>query len=164
MVLLAGFPRQLRANSRPDAQTYSVVPGHYAVHGQRPDQPAPGAAYYLSEGTIAVFKGSPDQADPEPPAEKLSPVYALMPGGSPAVPTGLVFIRFGEGTAVNARAAELERAGYEIAETLPYAPNAAWVRARSGSITDALSGITALEKLPGAESVELQMLMESARR
>jgi len=45
-----------------------------------------------------------------------------------------------------------------------YAPNAAWLRARSGEIADALAGTPALDALPDLEAVEPQMLMERARR
>lgn len=158
--IFASFPQQLRVSSRPGAQTYSLMPDYYAIHGQQPGQSAPDAAYLLNDATIAVFKGSPDAAAPN----KLSPVYTLVAGGSPAVPTGLVFIRFAEVVPVVERQEEIKKAGYEVTESLAYAPNAAWLRARSGNIAAALAGLEALEKLPDVESVEPQLLMESARR
>lgn len=164
MDTFASFPRQILVSSRPGSQTYTLMPGYYAIHGQQPGTPAPDAAYLFNEGTIAVFKGSPDQATVAPAPDKLSPVYTLLPGGSPAVPTGLIFIRLEEGVPVGERKDKIKGAGYEVAESLAYAPNAAWLRARSGNIADALAGLKALEKLPDVESVEPQMLMESGRR
>ncbi len=97
-------------------------------------------------------------------AGKLSPVYTLHPGGSMAVPTGQVFIRFADGVNVEERREEIETAGYKIAQKLDYAPNAAWLRASSGSIAEALSGIDKLQKLKDVENVEPQMLMHAPRR
>lgn len=164
MDILAKFPKQIRANPTDRAQTYRLIADHYAVHGLQSGEAAPDAAYVLHEGTIAVFKGSPDPALAAGTPEKLSAVYALTPGGSPAVPTGLVFIRLAEGLAIAEREEAIKNAGYEVAETLPYAANAAWLRARSGGIADALASLAALEKIPSVESVEPQMLMESVRR
>lgn len=76
----------------------------------------------------------------------------------------MVFVRFTEGVTADERAEEIRRAGYEISERIDYAPNAAWLRADSRSIVDALKRIKALEQMPGIENVEPQMLMASARK
>lgn len=137
---------------------------YYAEHGRQPDTPAPGAALLFNGGAIAVFHGKPARdKDLQPPAA-LGPVYELHPGGAPAVPTGLVFIRFREGVDVTSRQQEIEGTGYEVAQKPPFASNAAWLRARSGNIADALTGIPKLEALPDVENVEPQMLMESTPR
>ncbi|MBC8029195.1 MAG: hypothetical protein H7Z16_03715 [Pyrinomonadaceae bacterium] len=164
MDILAKFPPQIAVSSRPGAQTYTLMPGYYALHGQRSGTDVPAPAYVINEGKVGVFKGSPDPAIVTNAPDKVSPVYLLSPGGSPAVPTGLVFIRFTDGVEVGERLGEIKKAGYKVAETLAYAPNAAWLRAQSGNIADALAGLKALEKIPSVESVEPQMLMESARR
>ena len=62
------------------------------------------------------------------------------------------------------RRAEIEAAGYEMAQALDYAPHAAWVRARSGRIADALNGLRRLEAIPDVENVEPQMLTPRAAR
>lgn len=85
-------------------------------------------------------------------------VYTTQPGGSHATPTGRIFIRFADGLDVADRAAEIEAAGYKIAETLAYATNAAWLTERSGSIGRALAGIKKLESIRDVENVEPQML------
>ncbi len=163
MDVFASFPQQIPVSSRPGAGTYKLMPGYYAIHGTQPGAPNRDAVQLFNEGSIAVFKGSPDEAKVVAP-DKLSPVYALAPGGSPAVSTGLIFLRLAEGSPVGKLKEEIKGAGYEVAESLAYAPNAAWLRARSGKIEDALAGLKALEKLPDVESVEPQMLMASARR
>jgi hypothetical protein len=81
-----------------------------------------------------------------------------------AVPTGRVFIRFADDIKAGDREAEIRAAGYEVDQQVDYAPNAAWLRARSGSIADALKGIDALRKVTGVENVEPQMLMQASYR
>jgi hypothetical protein len=73
-------------------------------------------------------------------------------------------LRFREGASARESSTDIARAGYEIASVLDYAPNAAWARAATGSIEDSLRNLAALRALPGVESVEPQMLMESRRR
>ena len=155
------YPQEVRAAV--GKSIYKLSPELYAVHGRRSGTPAPGADDLFNDGKIAVYRGAPDKAAAEAP-EELGPVYTLQPGGSPAVPTGLVFIRLRDGVPIAASEAEITNAGYEIAERVEYAPNAAWLRARSGDIADALKGIERLTSIPDVENVEPQMLMASARR
>ena len=164
MDFLAKFPRKLAANSTAGAPSYELVPDLYAVHRKQAAGPADRAEYLLNDGKIAVFKLDAKGATSAAQDGKVSAVYTLVSGGSLAVPTGLVFVRFADGTEVKAREKELNNAGYEVTETLAYAPNAAWLQARSEDIADSLNGLAALAKLPNVEGVEPQMLMESARR
>ena len=96
--ILAKYPQQVEARTgagtEPASAIYTLLPGFYAVHGRQPGTPAPEAAYLFNDGAIAVFQGAPDQAEVGAAAEKPGPVYALQGGGSPAVPTGLILIRF----------------------------------------------------------------------
>ena len=158
------YPRQIRANMASSAPLYVLKSDQYAVHQRSPDLPAPDAALLLDDGAIAVFQGEPDEATEASQAGDLSPVYGLQPGGVPAVPTGRVFVRFAEGVKAESRRQEIGRAGYELVESPVYAPQAAWLRARSGETADALAGIPKLEQLPDVENVEPQMLMERTRR
>ena len=154
------YPRRVRHSTAPRAARYEILPGHYAVHRRSADAAAPeDALYVLDDGAIAVFEGSPGEARGE-----VGPVYALGPGGTPAVPTGRVFVRFKEGTKAEDQRKEIKQAGYEIEEVPAYAPHSAWVRALSGEIDDALKGIEGLEKLPDVENVEPQMLTQSVKR
>jgi hypothetical protein len=91
-------------------------------------------------------------------------VYTSLPEGSPAVPTGRVFIRFKDGVKVADRNSDIEDAGYKIAEKIDYAENAAWLSERSGSVAKALAGIEKLESIKGVENVEPQMLMKRAAK
>ncbi len=164
MDFLAKFPRKLIAGSKAGGPSYELATDFYAVHRQRVDEHVEGAEQFLDDGKIAIFKLGPDGGTTAARHGKVSAVYTLVSGGSLAVPTGLVFVRFADGIDVNERKEELSKAGYEVTETLAYAPAAAWLKTRSEDIADALNGLAALERLPNVESVEPQMLMESARR
>ncbi|MBD2677336.1 MULTISPECIES: hypothetical protein [Nostoc] len=157
------YPQQIYVGSNRSAVSYTRHPGYYAIRYNQPDKVAPGAILQLNEGAIsttgyayAIFSGEPNQSEKNP----LSPVYTLEPNGSLAVPTGLVFIRFAEGVDVESQHEAINRAGYEIEQSLAYAPQAAWLRPKSGNIADAIAGISRLEAIPNVENVELQMLME----
>lgn len=159
--LFSEYPGQVRASTQRPGARFVRRPGYYAEHGRQQDTPARGAELVLNDGRIAVFQGEPADKKRDSPSNTFSPIYELQPGGSPAVPTGLVFIRFREGVDIASRKQEIERSGYEIAQRVPYASNAAWLRAISASIADALAGIPKLEALPNIENVEPQMLMGS---
>lgn len=94
----------------------------------------------------------------------LGPVYRRDPGGGLAVPTGRALVRFSEGVAADDQRDELAKAGYAVEEILRYAPHAAWVRASSGEIADALRDLSRLEELAQVENVEPQLLSEAAPR
>jgi len=160
----ARYPQQIRANMSASAPLYVRKADHYAVHQRSPDLPARGAVLLLEDGAIAVFQGRPDEANIAGQAGRLGPVYGLQPSGLPAVPTGRVLVRFAAGIKADSRRQEIEQAGYELVESLAYAPQAAWLRAQSDDIAHALAGLSRLEQLPDIENVEPQMLMESVRR
>jgi hypothetical protein len=154
------YPSEIRFSSQQSNVFYHLLSQYYAVHYSQPQTAAPEAILQLNEGEIAVFSG-----DPSPSVSgKVGPVYTLPASGSFAVPTGLIFIRFAETVSVKSHQADIELAGYEIADTLAYAPNAAWLRAPSGQILAALLGITKLEAIANVENVEPQMLMASVSR
>lgn len=158
------YPSRIRANMTSSAPLYVLKSDYYAVYQQPPDSAAPDAILLLDDGAIAVFEGEPDEAAVASRAGSLVPVYGLQPSDMPAIPTGQVFIRFAEGVKAEDHRQEINQAGYEIVESLSYAPHAAWLRARSDDIADALAEIPKLEQLPDVENVEPQMLKESARR
>lgn len=93
-----------------------------------------------------------------------APVYVADPGGSRAVPSGLVFVRFEEKRSARDHEGAITAAGYEIVEIPPYALHAAWVRASEGSIPAALKGVERLEAIDGVENVEPQMLRPRSLR
>jgi hypothetical protein len=162
------YPQQIRFGTEQSAVLYSRKPGYYAVHYKQPGTVAPGAVLQLNDGAIAVFQGEPDEPENAirlaSTTGTLGPIYTLQADGTLAVPTGLVFIRFVEGVEVELHREAIKQAGYEIAQSLSYAPQAAWLRAQSGNILDALVGISKLESIPNVENVEPQMLMERVQR
>jgi hypothetical protein len=162
------YPQQIRFGTEQSAVLYSRKPGYYAVHYKQPGTVAPGAVLQLNDGAIAVFQGEPDEAENAirlaSTTGTFGPIYTLQADSSLAVPTGLVFIRFVEGVEVESRREAIKQAGYEIAQSLSYAPQAAWLHAKSGNILDALVGISKLESIPNVGNVEPQMLIERVQR
>jgi hypothetical protein len=175
------YPQQLSASTAPNSPVYKRLSGFYAIHGWRGDTPGVVPVQTFADDAIAIIKGEPDPATASADSgaatrgktntaaaqQKLSPVYAQQSGGgtgSMAVPTGRVFIRFADAVRVADRETEIRSAGYELDQKLDYAPNAAWLRARSGNIADALNGLATLAKLADVENVEPQLLMQTSYR
>lgn len=162
------YPQQIRFGTEQSAVLYSRKSGYYAVHYKQSGTVAPGSVLQLNDGAIAVFQGEPDESENAirlaSTTGTLGPIYTLQTDGTLAVPTGLVFIRFVEGVEVESHRSAIKQAGYEIAQSLSYAPHAAWLHAQSGNILDALVGISKLEAIPNVENVEPQMLMERVQR
>ncbi len=161
------YPEQIHVGSDANsglrlrtAVSYTRKPGYFAIHYNQPSTVPAGAILKLNDGAIAVFPGEPNQSE----SNKLSPIYTIQPNGSLAVPTGLVFIRFAEGVDVESQRGVINRAGYEVAQTLSYAPHTAWLRGQSGNIADAIARIPQLKAIPNVENVEPQMLMERSLR
>jgi hypothetical protein len=140
---------------------YRLDDRHHAEHGRPRGSAAPGAVMVLDGGRIAVMPG--DGAPAAAGGADVGPVYE-SPDGALVVPTGLVFVRFADGSSAEARRADLERAGFEIVQVPGYAPHAAWVRARSGGIAASLGRLDVLTALPGVQHVEPQMLSERVGR
>ncbi len=153
------YPQQICVVKDQFTILYDRRPGYYAVHYNQPNSVTDQAVLQLNDGTIAVFAGEPQELD-----NTLSPIYTLQPDGSLAVPTGLIFIRFVTGVDVELHRQAISQAGYEVAQKLSYAPHAAWLRAQSSKILDALKGISELEAIPDVENVEPQMLMARVQR
>jgi hypothetical protein len=153
------FPRRILVGS-PEAVVFEQKPGWYALHGE-PLPTAEGVLRFEPEA-IAVLPGTP--AAPLAAGQSLSPVYAPPGSGALAVPTGQLFIRFRPGESALAHRAELEQAGCRIAALPDHAPEAAWLRARSGRLDDALGSVVRLQQLAGVASVEPQLLMGRALR
>ena len=134
-------PRELTVGPPGAEQHYELEPGLVA-----PDPDAGPAAVRSSADALG------------------GPVYRHLPGGDVVVPTGRVLVRLAPGNAVHAHGAELAAAGYMIDAVLSYAPHAAWVRAATGRIADALGGLGVLTRMPGIEHVEPQLIGEVSRR
>jgi hypothetical protein len=153
------YPQQVQVGATP-ARTYVQQPGYYAVHyDQPPNATIPNAMTTMNEEAIAVFSGTPTERN-APTNGSVTPVYALEPGGSIAIPTGLVFVRFAETIPATSQQDAIQAAGYEIVEIPEYAPYAAWVRSSSGDIAASLEGVSRLRAIAGVENVEPQMLTQ----
>ena len=75
-----------------------------------------------------------------------------------------MFVRLAPKQRFEDHADSFRKAGYEIVETVSYAPNAGWLRSATSSIASALAGLRRLADLPAVENVEPQMLAEAARK
>jgi hypothetical protein len=167
------YPQQIRVGTD-TAFAYKRQSGYYAAHyNQASMMPsnailvlnAEGGAIANGEGQpIAIFAGEPPAIPHAAHTDSLIPVYTLQNNGTLAVPTGMLFIRFAEDVDITSQTAAINHAGYEIAQTLAYAPQAGWLRAKTGKIADALTGISQLLAIPNVENVEPQMLMEKRSR
>jgi hypothetical protein len=153
------FPRQILVGAERPV-VFEQKPGWYALHGE--PLPAAEAVLLFEPEAIAVLPGVP--AGPLAAGQSLSPVYAQPGSGALAVPTGQLFIRFRPGESALAHRAALEQAGCRIAAAPDHAPEAAWLRARSGRVADALGCVARLRQLEGVASVEPQLLMGRALR
>lgn len=153
------FPRQISVGAS-NPVIYEQQAGFFALHGD--PLPTDRAIQVHASERIAILPGPPPAS--LAPEQAISPVYAPEGGGSLAVPTGKIFLRVMEEDTVEAHRAEWEGAGYILAERLDYAPQAAWLQARSGGIADALLGVSRLRKIAGVESVEPQLLMQRTQR
>jgi len=109
-------------------------------------------------GSYAVYRGQPKGRG------ATAPVYSTGAGGPLAVPTGLVFVRLADGAQAEQRRADFHVAGFDVARTLSYAPNAAWLKPRDGDVAGALGKLGALKKVAGVVHVEPQMLSARSLR
>lgn len=161
----AEYPQQIQVGTEPARRVYVQKPGYYAVHYAQPEDIVTAEAIVvMDEEAIAVFSGLPGASRNTPADAKISPVYALPSASSLAIPTGRVFVRLAETVAIDSRQDAIQAAGYEIVDRPPYAPHAAWVQARSGSMADALQHISQLTAIPDMANVEPQLLTQRSFR
>jgi hypothetical protein len=153
------FPDAFPASSENAKREYRRSDTHFAVHGRKS---SPGATIELNSEKIAVYPISRLSDFSE--AVQSTPVYALQPGSRIAVPTGRVFVRLAPKQRFEDHADNFRKAGYEIIESVSYAPNAGWLRSAKSSIAAALAGLRQLASLPAVENVEPQMLTEAIHR
>lgn len=139
---------------------YALADDLVARHGQ---PPSPDAVVRL-EGDDVSVEPLAAVAGRGVSVDDAGPVYRQVPSGGLAVPTGRIFVRFGEGDKARRHEASLARAGFHIEDVPAYAVHAAWLRADTGSIADALLRFSALRRIPGVEHVEPQLLRVPAHR
>jgi hypothetical protein len=152
---IAAFPCRI-APSATQGGVMELRPGYVALHGE--PLPREMALLVFEPEAIAVLPAP--LSFPLAPTQSLGPVYGPPQGDALAVPTGRIFIRFQPGESAAAHRSAIEQAGYAIAAAPDYAPEAAWLVARSGSLAEALAGVFRLAAVPGVASVEPQLLMQ----
>ncbi len=157
---LTDFHKKLRASTEHSNVVYTRSDGYYAVHGGSSGPRSSKAVQTLNDGEIAIYKGQPKRSE-----TNITAVYSPSSGGSALnVPTGQVFVRFASDVDVATQHDSLESAGFTIAQTLSYAPNAAWLKHKDGDVAAALNAIPKLEKLDGVENVEPQLISPRSLR
>lgn len=139
----------------------AAAPNELRHSTQQPD-----VAYTLADDVVSTANADDVSIAPigdELGGQAIGPVYRKA-SGEIAVPTGRALVRFADADRAEHHRDEIAAAGFDLEQPLSYAPQAAWVRASSGEITDTLSGLAQLEELPGVENVEPQLITEAARR
>jgi hypothetical protein len=150
------FPKTVHVGSGKAGTKFRLRPTHFAVqHGTAPASPE-------AAGHIGIYPI--DEYRPEVHGTQPTPVYSPGQGPSLAVPTGLVFVRLSPDLKIEDRTKNFEDAGYKLAKTVSYAPNAGWLRPTSGKLSDALANASKLNGVAGIENVEPQMLSQAARK
>jgi len=158
----SNYPAQLEVRSKEGAVArYELAPEFYASSAGKPLSATDRLVTQLDEN-ISVFEGAAPKGDAA--ADKIFPVYRAQPSGAFAVPTGRVWVRFPEGMKAEGQQEAMKKLGFSIEESPAWAPHAAWVRAASGTIADALAAASRLKSLPDVELVEPQILTALARK
>jgi len=159
MSSLSDYPPRLRASTEHPEVIYTRAKGYHAVKGASGALAKHAALTLEDDGnTYAVVEGEPKSL-----REDVSAVYQGS-SGALVVPTGRVFVRLDDDIPAKAHADAFRKLGYVIAQSLPYAPNAAWLEREDGDVAAALRNIGALEKLPRVRNVEPQLLASRAYR
>jgi hypothetical protein len=156
------YPAELEVRSSDGRSAhYRLAPDFHA----RPSSAAQAGSAKLVQkldDNFSVFQGP---SSPSDLAEgKTLPVYRAEPSGAFAIPTGRVWVRFKEGIDAAAKHVAIAKAGFHLEESPAWAKHAAWLRAGSGKIADALSAARRLVTLGDVEHVEPQMLTAVARK
>lgn len=156
----SAFPKTVRVGAGESGVELKMQPTDFAVHhiGSAP----PFATDTLPGENVGIYPV--ERYDEEVHGAQPVPVYSSGKGGSVSVPTGLIFVRLSPNLRMNDRARNFADVGYELAKTLSYAPNAGWLRARSGNVASALANAENLTDVAGVEHVEPQMLTKAARK
>jgi len=158
--MLESSPRTLRVGEGESAASYELSADMIAVRTQGSGQ----TAAHIIDGEAVAVEPLTTASRADLAERVVGPVYRQIPSGRVAVPTGRVFVRFGEGDTARAHEHELTASGYQLEEVAAYAPHSAWVRAATGATADGLRHLDRLKQLPRVENVEPQLITEVARR
>ena len=160
----AGYPDKLRHSTQNPKIVYVRANDLYALRGPAGSRELPLATLNAESGeAIRVYRGT-TRATSARALSETPPLPVYSQGAEAyAIPTGRVLVRFADSIKAESRADDLKKLGYRIAQTLVYAPNAAWLESESG-MTDALRNIERVERLEGVENVEPQFLSPRAAK
>jgi hypothetical protein len=158
----SNYPAQIEVRSNEgQVVRYQLAREFYARSSNVPHSPGERIVQRLDD-RFAIFQGQPSSGSIG--EGDVLPVYRAQPSGMFAIPTGRLWVRFAEGIDATQMRERVEKAGCTLEELPPWAANSAWVRAGSGKVADALAAVPVLQKSPGVEYVEPQMLLPSARK
>jgi len=156
------YPSQIEVRSSEGRIVrYRLAPEFYARSSKVRLSPGERVVQKL-DGAFTIFQvpaSSSAIAD-----RSILPVYRAQPSGMLAVATGRLWVRFAEGIDATQKREKVEKVGCSLEELPPWTASGAWVRASSGKVADALAASAVLQKLPGVEHVEPQMLLLSVRK
>jgi hypothetical protein len=158
------FPDSLLASRENPDLRYRLVRSHFAIYGKDRPVDAKNAVLHFPAENIAVHASAKHTSVAIAHSDTEGAVYESTAGGSLAVPTGWIYVRFDAGAKLEDKAAALDAAGYRIVRILPYASNAGWVTAVTGGTAASLNGIGRLGAISGIEEVAPQMLSKAARK
>jgi hypothetical protein len=162
--LFSNYPSKIKVSTQRGDLWYARLHSLYAVHGPMPSQCSAEIVCVIEEGKLVVCRGDPTKLPAPCDLHAITPVYALGQSDVPAVPSGLILVRFSDHVQADTQRNTLLQNGFVIDRVLPHAPQAAWVKSAEGDFAAALRGISELEALPKVINVEPQMLMEAVRR
>lgn len=149
---------RLRASTAHPEMIYTRAPGCHAVKSASPPRRNNTEKRRITaledDGDIyQIFEG-----EPKTPTGEVTAVYRCEDGNALCVPTGRIFVRLEEGLRAEDFAEAFRKLGFVIAQSLPYAPHAAWLERQDGDVAAALRNVSALEQLPQVRNVEPQLL------
>lgn len=140
---------------------YSLAPKFYARSSEMSRSPGERFVQRLDD-RFAIFQ-VPASSKSTGEGDVL-PVYRAQPSGMLAAATGRLWVSFAEGIGATQKRQIVEKAGCSLDELPSWTTSGAWVRASSGKVADALAAAAVLQKLPGVEHVEPQMLIPAVRK
>lgn len=156
------YPAQIEVRSNEgQVVRYHLAPEFYARSSKVRRSPRERVVQKLDD-RFAIFH-VPASSGPTAGGDIL-PVYRAQPSGTFAIPTGRLWVRFAEGIDAAQKREKVDKVGCSLEELPAWTASGAWVRASSGKVADALAAVAVLQKLPGVEHVEPQMLLPSVRK
>lgn len=160
---LAEYPDVLSITQKETVHRYLKHPEFIAVHNVALSPETAGVERILGD-SIAICRGIPRSLANHPTPLTITPVYQVTPRGPLAVPTGRIFIRCSPHIRLEERRNDLAALGYELIETLSYAPHTGWVHSATGDMASSLKNFHQLKTIPGIVHAEPQLLMPRKSR